>query len=47
MGVDRGSQVTKGQLIIKMDAPELVAQKNQSTQSAGAAEGTQTEAERR
>lgn len=47
MGVDRGSLVRRGQLIIKMDAPELVAQKRQSSQSASAAEVTQTEAERR
>jgi membrane fusion protein, multidrug efflux system len=47
MGVDRGSVVRRGQLIIKMDAPELVAQKRQSSQSASAAEVTQTETERR
>lgn len=47
MSVDRGSIVRKNQLIIKMDAPELVAQKKQSSQSASAAQVTQTEAERR
>jgi membrane fusion protein, multidrug efflux system len=47
IGVDRGSVVKTGQLIIKMNAPELVAQKRQSSQSAGAVEMTQTEAERR
>ncbi len=47
LGVDRGSIVKKGQLIVKLEAPEMVAQKNQAGQNAGAAETGEIESERR
>lgn len=47
MGVDRGSLVKKNELIISLEAPELTAQKNQSSESASAAKFSKAETERR
>lgn len=47
LGVDRGSRVKQGQLILQMEAPELAAQKNQAGQNAEAVATGELEAERK
>ena len=47
LSVDRGSIVKQGQLIVRLEAPEMVAQKNQAGQNAGAAETGELEAQRK
>ncbi len=47
LGVDRGSSVKRGQLIATLEAPELVAQKDQAAQTAQAEAISQQEAGRK
>jgi membrane fusion protein (multidrug efflux system) len=44
IGVDRGSDVKKGEVMVRLEAPELVAQKNEYTSRAEASKGQVQEA---
>ncbi|HEY9678528.1 MAG TPA: efflux RND transporter periplasmic adaptor subunit [Drouetiella sp.] len=45
IGVDRGSKVKKGQVMVELTAPELAAQKNEALSKSLAAEGQLSEAQ--